>query len=77
MEQAVANEKTAQSNLNDARARLKTAQTVPQALATAESSTEELAAEIKQNEADLAQAEKNLADTKIIAPLDGMVTNRG
>jgi len=53
------------------------AQTAPDAIAAAKANTEELVAQGKQAQADLAQAEKDLADTKILAPMDGIITNRG
>jgi len=43
----------------------------------AQSATDENSALVKQAEADVAQAAKNLADTKIIAPFDGRITSRG
>lgn len=77
LEQAVAAEKAASSNLEDARAKLRTAQTAPQTIAAAQADSDELFAKVKQAEADLAQAEKDLNDTKVLAPMDGRVTRRG
>jgi membrane fusion protein (multidrug efflux system) len=77
LEQAVATEKTARSALEDAKARLRTSETAPRAIAAAQSDAEELAARVRQAEADLAQAQKDLDDTKILAPIDGRITHKG
>jgi membrane fusion protein (multidrug efflux system) len=77
LDQAVATEKAMKSNLEDARAKLRSAETAPKAIAAAQANNQELLAKAKQAEADLAQAEKDLADTKIIAPMDGRITRRG
>ena len=77
LDEAVANEKTTRSAFEDAKARLRSAQTAPKTIATAKFNTDQLSAQIKQEQADLAQAEKDLADTKIIAPMDGYMTKRG
>jgi membrane fusion protein (multidrug efflux system) len=77
LDAAIAAEKTARSNLEDAKARLRSAKTVPQTIASAKSNAEAQSAQVKQAKADLAQAEKDLADTKIIAPMDGRITKKG
>lgn len=77
LEQAVATEKAASSSLEDARARLRSAQTAPKAIAAAKATSEQLAAQVKQAQADLALAEDDLTNTKIIAPMDGRITRRG
>lgn len=76
LDSAVAAEKSTYSQLEDAKARLRSAQTAPKVIASAKSTTDEQEAEVKEAEANLAQAEKDLADTKIIAPMDGRITNR-
>ena len=76
LEQAIATEKSMQSNLEDAEAKLRSAQTAPKAIAQAEANSEQLVAQVKQAAADLAQAEIDLTDTKIIAPIDGRITKR-
>lgn len=76
LDEAIAAEKTAKSNLEDVRARLRSAQTAPKTIAAAESNEAQLSAQVKQAEADLALAEKELADTRIIAPQDGRVTRK-
>jgi membrane fusion protein, multidrug efflux system len=76
LDAAIAAEKTARSTLEDSKAKLRSAQTAPKVIASAKSSADELGAQVKQAEADLAQAEKDLADTKIIAPMDGHITQR-
>lgn len=77
LEAAIAAEKTTHSNYDDAKARLRTAESAPATIAGAQANYEELQARVKQAEAELAQAEKNLTDTKVIAPIDGRITNRG
>jgi len=77
LDSAIAAEKTTRSSLEDAKARLRSAETAPKLIASAKSNTEELAAQVKIARADLAQAEKDLADTKIVAPMDGRITRRG
>ena len=77
LDQAVANEKAMASSLEDAKAKLRTAETAPKAIASAEAQSDKLDAEVKQAEADLAQAESDLANTKIVSPIDGRITKRG
>jgi membrane fusion protein (multidrug efflux system) len=77
LDEAVAAERAAASNLEDARAKQRSASTAPKAIAQAQADSEELIAKVKQAEADLAQAEKDLSDTKVIAPMDGRITRRG
>lgn len=77
LDDAIAEEQRMLEALNDAKARLATAQTAPQTIALAQSATDENSALVKQAEADVAIAAKNLADTKIIAPFDGRITSRG
>jgi len=43
----------------------------------AKANTDQLEAQVRQAYSDLAQAEKDLSDTKIIAPMDGDITKRG
>lgn len=76
LDEAVAAEKTSFSNLQDAKARLRTAQTAPKTIASAKYNADQLAAQVKQAQADLDQAEKDLADTRIVAPMDGRMTKR-
>ena len=77
LDNAVATEATARAKLNDASARLRGAETAPQAVAAANAETQAQMAAIKSAEADVAQAQKDLADTVVVAPFDGRVTNRG
>lgn len=77
LDDAIAEEANTLAVLNDAKARLETAKTAPQTIAAAQSATDENSALVKQAEADVAQAAKNLADTKIVAPFDGRITSRG
>lgn len=76
LDTAIAAEKNARSAYEDAKAHLVTAKTAPQVIASAKSSTDSLAAQIKQAKADLDQAEKDLADTKIYAAANGHVTRK-
>ena len=76
LDEAIAAEKTARSNLEDAKAKVRAAATAPKTIATAKFNADQLAAQIKQAQEDLAQAEKDLADTKITAPMDGHITKK-
>jgi membrane fusion protein (multidrug efflux system) len=76
LEQAIAAEKSAHANFEDAGAKLRSAQTAPKAIAQAKASSDQLAAQVKQSEADLALAEIDLSNTKIVAPIDGRITKR-
>jgi membrane fusion protein, multidrug efflux system len=77
LDQAMASERAAKSTLEDSKARLRSAETAPKAIAAARANADELTAQQKQAEADFAQAEKDLNDTKVIAPMDGRITKRG
>jgi len=74
---AIANEKATQSFLIDARAKLRTAETAPKTMAAARAMNEQLSAQLNQAKADLAQADNDLANTKLKAVMDGVITNRG
>lgn len=76
LEQAVAAQKSASSALADARARLQSAKVAPNTIASAAASVKDLQAAVETQQALLAQAEKNLADTKIIAPIAGRISER-
>jgi membrane fusion protein (multidrug efflux system) len=76
LDQAIAAEKSAHSNLMDTQAKLRSAATAPKAIATAQAQRDQLLAEVKQAQADVAQAEQDLANTKIIAPADGRISRR-
>lgn len=76
LDTAVANEASTLSKLRDAQARLSGAQTVNDTLAVAAASVKELHAAAERAKAVLAQAEKNLQDTKVVAAIDGRVTRR-
>lgn len=77
LEEAVAAEKSARSNLEDVRARLRSAATAPKVIAQARANHDQLQAQVKQAQVELAQAELDLANTKLIAPMDGRITRRG
>jgi membrane fusion protein (multidrug efflux system) len=76
LEQAIAAEKSAKSALAEAQARLRNANTAPIAIAAAKANTVQLQAQLKQAQADLAQAENDLDNTRLIAAMDGRITNR-
>ena len=76
LDSAIAAEKNARAQLEDNKAKLRSAQSAPKVIASAESNADEQAAQVKQAQANLDQAEKDLADTKIIAPINGRITNR-
>ena len=76
LDQAVATEKSARSTLDQMRASLHSANTAPSLIASAKGTSDQLQAQVKQAQVDLAQAENDLANTKIIAPIDGRITNR-
>lgn len=77
LDEAIAAEQAAKSNLEDAKARLLSAQTAPKAIAAAEATQQQQQSQVAQAEADLALAEKELADTKITAVRDGRITRKG
>lgn len=77
LDQAVATEKSLRSTLDKMNADLRSANTAPSVIATAKNTSEQLQAQVKQAEVDLAQAENDLANTKIIAPIDGRITKKG
>jgi membrane fusion protein (multidrug efflux system) len=76
LEQAVATEKSMHSDLENAQAKLRSAETAPKAIAQAQANSDQLLAQVKQAQADLAQADIDLGNTKIIAPADGRITKR-
>lgn len=76
LEQATANEKAATSALADAQARLQSARTAPNTVATAAASVKDLEAAVSTQKALVAQAQKNLDDTKIITPIAGRISRR-
>jgi membrane fusion protein (multidrug efflux system) len=76
LDQAVAAEKAAKSSVYEALAKLRSAETAPKAIAAAKATKDQLAAQFKQAAADLALAESDLANTKLIASMAGRITNR-
>jgi membrane fusion protein (multidrug efflux system) len=77
LDQAIAAEKSTKAAYYEAQARLRTADTAPKAIASARATTNQLDAQYRQAQADLAQAENDLANTKLRAAIDGRITNRG
>ena len=76
LDSAIAQEKAAKAVLDSAKAKLRDAQTAPQAIAAAQANADELMAEVRQAESDVAQAQSDLDHTKIVAPIAGHVTNK-
>lgn len=76
LDQAIATEKSERSTLDKLRADLRSANTAPSVIAAAKDTSEQLNAQVQQAKVDLAQAENDLANTKIIAPMDGRITKR-
>jgi len=76
LDQAVATEKADRSALDRLRAGLRSANTAPSVIAAARDTNDQLLAQVQQAQADLAQAEADLSNTKIIAPMDGRITKR-
>lgn len=74
---ATAAERSAASNVADAEAKLRTAKTAPNSIEQAASGVKELEATVKQIESQVATAQENLKNTKVLAPFDGRVTQRG
>ena len=68
--------RSADSELADAEAKRRTADLVPQNLASAEAKVKQLAATVEQAKAQLDQAALDLSHTRIVAPQDGWVTKR-
>lgn len=76
LETAIAAEKAAGSAYADAQARLQSARTAPNAVATAAATVKDYEAAVATQKALVAQAQKNLDDTKIIAPIAGRISRR-
>lgn len=73
---AIAIEKSSRSALEKMRADLRSANTAPSVIAAAKDTSQQFQAQVKQAEVDLVQAENDLTNTKIIAPMDGRITKR-
>ena len=76
LDEAIATEKFSRSSLDKMRADLRSASTAPSVIAAAKDTSQQFKAQVNQAEADLVQAENDLANTKIIAPMDGRMTKR-
>jgi len=76
IDQTVTVEKSARSNLDATRASLHSANTASTVIAAAKATSEQLQAQANQAKADLDQAENDLVNTKIVAPMDGHITKR-
>ena len=66
----------AQSKLATAEANLRSAATAPQQVASIRSRAQSAQAQAQQKKAELDTAEQNLAYTRIVAPVNGVVSNR-
>jgi len=75
-DEAIAIEKASRSALDKMRADLRSASTAPSVIAAAKDTSQQFQAQVNQAEVDLVQAENDLANTKIIAPMDGRMTKR-
>jgi membrane fusion protein (multidrug efflux system) len=76
LEVAVAAESTAHSGFLEAQEKLKSAQTAPDTAAAVAGLVASMQAGVDKAKADVATAQKNLADTEIRAPFDGTVARR-
>lgn len=76
LDYAIAAFKTASSQLEDAKAKMKSANIVDSAISAQEAALEQLEAQKKQSELVLQQALNDLDSTKIKAPFDGYVTKK-
>jgi len=76
LDETIATEKSSRSALDKTRADLRSAGTAPSVIAAANDTSQQFQAQVKQAEVDLVQAENDLANTKIIAPMDGRMTKR-
>lgn len=75
-DQAIATEGSAKATLEQMQAELDASNAAPVIIAASQDTVEQLKAEEKQAKSDLAEAENNLQNTKIIAPMDGRITKR-
>ncbi|HWP97221.1 MAG TPA: HlyD family secretion protein [Syntrophomonadaceae bacterium] len=74
LEQAATAEKTAQFKLDEMRANLQSAKSAPTVIAAAKATSDQLQEQANQAKADLEQAEIDLVNTRVIAPMDGRIT---
>ncbi|MFA6851115.1 MAG: HlyD family secretion protein [Selenomonadaceae bacterium] len=75
-DQAVAAEKSSKGTLDQMQANFVAANTAPSAVASSKNTVEQLKAKVQEAQIALEQAEDDLANTKIIASMDGRVANR-
>lgn len=76
LEDAVSAEKQARANFEDANAKLKSAETAPDAIAASEAQVKELEAAVEEAKANLQKAQNDLDDTTVRAVEDGRVTRK-
>ncbi len=76
IDQTNTEEKVAAANLEAAEARLRSAETSPEAIAASDAETRMLLALVNERKAALAAAAQNLSYTRVVAPMDGKITAR-
>ena len=76
MDAAIQADRSARSDLTSAQAKLRSAESAPHSIAANKKVIDSLIAEVDRSHADVAQAEKNLADVNVMAPFDGVATRR-
>ncbi len=76
LDDAIAAEKTAKSQLDSAQAHLRTAETVPNTIAVGQAAVSGSQAAVAIAKAAVAQAQQDLDNTKIVAPFDGRITRK-
>lgn len=76
LDQAVANEESSRAVLAQMEATKQAANTSDSTIETSQNNADQLAAQVTQAEAALKQAEDDLENTKIVAPMDGYFTKK-
>ena len=76
VDQSSAALRSANGQVEVAKAQVSTAELIPQNIAQAEAQVKQLAGQVTQMQGSLEQAELNLSYARVVAPQDGFVTNR-
>lgn len=76
LDKIIADEKAMHASLNEAQAKLRSAQTAPHKIDANQKMIESMTADVERAKTDVAQSEENLRQTQIVAPFDGVVTKR-
>jgi len=76
LDAAVATEKATHENILSAQANLRSAETAPRGIAATEKMIEAQEAQVARAQGDVDQAAKNMNDTNVFAPFDGVITKR-